>query len=81
MYFDRFIEPNLEDYTPGQFEVLLDGANKNNQVYWRNRGKSDCLAILKAAKNKLPDDYEYRIYTYLPVDKMNEIVEEDQGEV
>ena len=74
LYYDRFIEPNLSNYNSSEFVILLDGCNKNNQVYWRNRGNEDCLKILRCAREKLPDDHDFSNYTNLPIENMGEEV-------
>jgi len=81
LYFDREIAPNLEKYDEEQLKVLLEGANKNNQCYWRNRGRNDSLKILKAAKEKFDDDFDFSVYGNLPTGRMEEEIEEQLGEV
>ncbi|MFD3223443.1 hypothetical protein [Rahnella aceris] len=83
VYFDRYISPNLSDYTKKQLEVLLNGVNKNNQCYWRNRSRegNDSVRILKVAKSKFADDFDFSVYENLPIDRIDEILEEDTGEI
>ncbi|EAR5942778.1 hypothetical protein ES816_07440, partial [Salmonella enterica] len=82
IYFDRFIDKNLDIYSSDQILALLNGANKNNQCYWRNRSRNgnDSIRILKAAKDKLPIGFDFSIYDNLPVDKIDHVLEEDAGE-
>jgi hypothetical protein len=58
-------------------KILLEGTNKNNQCYWRNRGNNDSLKILREAKGKFDDDFNYSIYENLPTDKMKDINENE----
>lgn len=83
LYYDRFIEPNLDKYTANEFEILLSGTNKNNQCYWRNRSRNgnDSILMLKAAKKALPDKYDFTQYNSLPVNKMEDEIEEEIGEI
>lgn len=83
LYYDRYIEKNLENYTESEFKTLLFGANKNNQCYWRNRSRNgnDGVLMLQAAKKKLPDGYDFSQYDCLPVEKMSEEIHEEIGEV
>ncbi|EDU3402584.1 hypothetical protein CDS93_000847, partial [Salmonella enterica subsp. enterica serovar Agbeni] len=69
-------------YSSDQILALLNGANKNNQCYWRNRSRNgnDSIRILKAAKDKLPIGFDFSIYDNLPVDKIDHVLEEDAGE-
>ncbi|MDA3791023.1 MAG: hypothetical protein PF503_21325, partial [Desulfobacula sp.] len=71
-YYDRYIKKNIKDYTADEFIVLLNGCNSNFQVYSRRQSKNSELAILKAAKLKLPEDHDFEGYTDLPIDKMDE---------
>ena len=85
LYFERDIAPNLDKYDKEEFKILLDGTNRNNQCYWRNKARTESLKILKAAKVILDDDFDFSIFTNLPVDKIEEEVEEkvdeENGEV
>ncbi|MEX9941493.1 hypothetical protein AB7Z36_14535 [Providencia rettgeri] len=82
IYFDRDINNNLEKYSVAQMKVLLDGTNKNNQCYWRNRSRngSDSIKILQTAKKIMPDGYDFSIYSNLPFEKIDDKLEEDSGE-
>ncbi len=64
MYFDRFIEPNLEKYGSDEFTLLLEGSNKNNQVYWRNRSRNgtDGVKILQAARKIFPEGFDFNTF-------------------
>lgn len=83
IYFDRYISPSLGFYTKEQLKILLDGTNKNNQCYWRNRSRdgNDSVKILKVAKEKFTDGFDFSVYDNLPFDRINENLEEDNGEV
>lgn len=83
MYFDRFMDKDIDNYTKEQLKTLLDGANKNNQCYWRNQSKNgnDSLRILKAAKVKFDDEFDFTIYSNLPINKMEDDLEEEVGEI
>jgi hypothetical protein len=83
IYFDKYVEGNLGDYTKDEFEKLLKGANRNNQCYWRNRSRSgsDSVRILQAAKIKLGENYDFSEFRNLPIDRIDEAVEDDHGEV
>lgn len=82
LYFDRYIDKDLENYTLDQLEILLDGANKNNQCYYRNRSRSgnDSVRMLKIAKNKFPHGFDFSIYDCLPIDKIDQVLAEDIGD-
>lgn len=81
MYFKRFIDPNLDKFEIEDFNVLLEGTNKNNQCYWRNRGKNESLKILQAAKAKMNNNFDFSVYENLPFDKIEDKIEEITGEV
>lgn len=83
IYFDRHIEPNLENFTGHEFEILLEGTDRNNQCYWRNRSRNgnDSIKILQLAKVKLEDGYDFTQYRNLPIERMEEEVADKNGEV
>ncbi|WP_096780043.1 hypothetical protein [Zobellella denitrificans] len=83
MYFDRYVDKDLDHYTKEQLETLLDGANKNNQCYWRNRSRNgnDSVRILKIAKDKFEDGFDFTVYNNLPTSKMEDDLEVESGEV
>ncbi|MEL4243279.1 hypothetical protein [Shewanella xiamenensis] len=83
MYFDRYVDKDLDHYTKEQLETLLDGANKNNQCYWRNRSRNgnDSLRILKVAKDKFEDGFDFSVYNNLPTNKMEDDLEVEAGEL
>lgn len=83
MYYDRHIKQDMQDYTKEQLQILLEGTNKNNQCYWRNRSRNgnDSLRILKVAKIKFDDGYDFSIYNNLPTDKIEEELADKAGEV
>ncbi|NAX46425.1 hypothetical protein CAG70_05360 [Photobacterium halotolerans] len=83
MYFDRYVDKDLDHYTKEQLETLLDGANKNNQCYWRNRSRNgnDSVRILKVAKDKFEDGFDFTVYNNLPISKMEDDLEVESGEV
>ncbi|MHA0969245.1 hypothetical protein [Enterobacter sp. T1-1] len=83
MYFDRYITPNLNNYTKEQLKTLLDGTNENNQCFWRKRSRegNDSVYILKAAKRKFSVDFDFSVYENLPIERIDEILEEDTGEM
>jgi hypothetical protein len=83
MYYDRHIDNDMEDYTKEQLQILLDGTNKNNQCYWRNRSRNsnDSVRILKAAKIKFDDGFDFSIYNNLPTNKIEEELADESGEV
>ena len=83
IYFDRYIDNNLKDYTKEQLEVLLVGTNNNNQCYWRNRSRdgNDSVRMLKAAKSRFPDGFDFSIYDCLPIGRIDDNLEEDTGEL
>ena len=83
MYFDRFIEPNLNKYNSDEITLLLGGSNKNNQVYWRNRSRNgtDDVKILQAAKKVLPNGFNFSDFQNLPFDRIDEEIKVDDGEV
>lgn len=76
LYYERYIKPELKDYTADDFIYLLEGINTNNQVYWRNRSSVDDFIILKLARDKLPSGYDFSIYNNLPVNKLTQHEEE-----
>jgi len=83
LYFDRFIDKDIYNLTKDQLKTLLEGTNKNNQCYWRNRSKNgnDSLRILKASKIKFEDGFDFSVYSNLPTEKMEGDLEENAGEV
>lgn len=85
IYFDRHIKTNLEKFTEEDFIYLLEGTNKNNQCYWRNRSRvgSDSIKILQAAIITLGEGYDFTKYENLPINKIKDDIVEDesQGEV
>lgn len=83
MYYDRFIEPNLDEYNADEITMLLEGSNINNQVYWRNRSRigNDSVKLLQAAKKLLPAEFDFSVYGSLPVDRIDEDIEPVEGEV
>ncbi|MBV7469474.1 hypothetical protein [Aeromonas sp. sif0611] len=82
LYFDRYIDKEINQYSKEQLTTILDGANKNNQCYWRQRSRigNDSVRILKAAKIKFDDGFDFSIYSNLPIDRMEDAIEEDTGE-
>lgn len=83
MYFDRFIEPNLEKYNSDELTLLLEGSNKNNQVYWRNRSRNgtDGVKILQAAKKVFPEGYDFSVFNNLPLDRIDDNNGVEESEV
>lgn len=83
LYFDRYIDKNLERYSKEQLKTLLDGANKNNQCYWRGRSRNgnDSVRILKIAKEKFDDGFDFSIYGNLPTNKIEDDIKVDIGEI
>jgi len=83
MYFDRHIDNDMDDYTKEQLETLLNGTNKNNQCYWRNRSRNgnDSVKMLKAAKVKFEDGFDFSVYNNLPISKIENDLEVESGEV
>jgi len=83
MYFDRFVDKNMDDYTREQLKTLLEGTNNNNQCYWRNRSRNgnDSLRMLKTSKIKFEDEFDFTVYGNLPTEKMKDDLEEEAGEV
>lgn len=83
MYFDRYVDKDLDHYTKEQLETLLDGANKNNQCYWRNRSRNgnDSVRMLKVAKDKFEGGFDFTVYENLPTSKMEDVLEVESGEV
>jgi len=83
LYFDRYIDKNLERYSKEQLKTLLDGANKNNQCYWRGRSRNgnDSMRILKIAKEKFDDGFDFSIYGNLPTNKIEDDIKVDIGEI
>lgn len=83
MYFDRFMDNDMDAYTKNQLKTLLGGANKNNQCYWRNRSRNgnDSIRMLQAAKIKFEDDFDFTVYDNLPIDKIEVDLDEEIGEV
>ena len=83
IYFDRYVDKDLDHYTKEQLETLLDGTNKNNQCYWRNRSRigNDSVRILKVAKDKFEDGFDFTVYNNLPTNKMEDDLEVESGEV
>ncbi|WP_143872099.1 hypothetical protein [Catenovulum sediminis] len=83
MYYDRFIDPNLNSFTKEELLTLLEGSNKNNQVYWRNRSRigNDSVKMLQAAKAKFDPGHDFSVYGNLPIDRIDEDIEPVEGEV
>lgn len=77
IYFDKHISPNLDKYTKDELSILLEGANKNNQVYWRKRSAKDDLEVLRMAAKKMDPDYDFSIYCNLPVDQISQPEDSD----
>lgn len=82
IYFDRYIDKNLADYSVEQIQKLLDGTNNNNQCYWRNRSRNgdDSIRILKIAKKIFPEKHDFTIYSNLPFEKIDNDLAEDEGD-
>jgi hypothetical protein len=83
MYYDRFIKQNIDLYDRSDLVKLLDGSNKNNQVYWRNRSRNgdDTVLLLKKAKSIFPAGFDFTQYNYLPIDKIDDDIEENGKEI
>lgn len=70
MCFERFISPNLNDYTDEEFNILLEGSNANNQVYDRRKSRIDDFSVLNKVQEKYPHIVISK-YTNLPIDRIS----------
>lgn len=75
MCFERFISPNLNDYTDEEFNLLLEGSNANSQVYDRRKSRIDDFSVLKKVQEKYPH-IGISKYTNLPVDRISKLLDD-----
>lgn len=64
--YERFISPNLNDYTEEEFNILLEGSNANSQVYDRRKSRIDDFSVLDKVQKKYPS-IDLSKYTNLPI--------------
>lgn len=61
-YYDNMIDPILSEMTECQLVLLIEGSNRNSQIYDRRKFYSSNLGIKKAMLKKNPQ-FDYSPYT------------------
>ena len=61
-YYDNMIDPILSEMTESQLVSLIDGSDRNNQIYDRRKCTSSRFRIKEALRKKNPN-FDYSPYT------------------
>jgi len=57
--FNKYISPNLDEFTADELELLLKKVDLNNQAYWRGRARYDHRKVLRRCMEVLGEEYKY----------------------
>jgi hypothetical protein len=62
IFFERFIEPNLNSFTADELIELLEGIDSNEQTYNRKAAAYDHMKLRHSCNKVLSEDFDFSKY-------------------